>query len=84
MDNTTIILSSRLLEAKEVSEEIDKLIAEIVELGRRKLNRTSICALLLPEFEGSLRTIRDRLRKDAKERRWKFSLLCVGRKIRLA
>jgi hypothetical protein len=55
------------------SAEIDKLVTEIVELGGRKEleQRFNLFAPPpLPEFEQSLKEIRDRLRKEAKERGW--------------
>jgi|HubBroStandDraft_6_1064221.scaffolds.fasta_scaffold00083_29 hypothetical protein len=57
------------------SEEIDELVTEIVELGGRKeLEQTFnlFAPPPLPEFEQSLKEIRDRLRKEAKQRGWEI------------
>jgi hypothetical protein len=57
------------------SEEIDELVTEIVELGGRKeLEQTFnlFAPPPPPEFEQSLKDIRDRLRKEAKQRGWEI------------
>jgi hypothetical protein len=57
------------------SPEIDSLIAEIVQLGgradiERSFNLSQPPAL--QEFEAALRTLRDTLKKDRKDRGWEI------------
>jgi hypothetical protein len=58
---------------RRFSAEADRLIAEIVQLGGRdELEKTFnlFAPPPMPDFEKSLREIRDRLFREAKERGW--------------